>query len=289
MNRTVKNFISFLRKKNQAQVIVEFLVVFPVVLIFILGIFEFALLSLVHQNVNYAAFNAARAEIVGMEPDRSAWMSLIAMSPHYVEGLSPKEALILKSPQKAAGLEGKNSLQNMLKIMTGSDCAGEMAEFLADCEIIKDERNVTQNMIGAINVLISWVVADSSDIDFSRGELTDEEKAPDDSYDMPALIRKSIYANAFSDVSVEEIYDDQAPAVKVTVTYYYPLKFPVIRTLIKFALRTIDDPSDDIFTGKGRTWARAKELSRISSAEFIPVSHWCILGDEKKLGPQIRT
>jgi len=82
-------------KDNDAQAMVEFLLVFPMFILLVFGIIEFAFLSLAHQNVNYASFNAARSEIVGMCPKKSAWMSMYVLSPHYVQKISPLDGIKL--------------------------------------------------------------------------------------------------------------------------------------------------------------------------------------------------
>jgi hypothetical protein len=139
--------------------------------------------------------------------------------------------------------------------------------------------------VDIINLILGKMVMADEGILF-----TDDESGAggttDTSADLPLFVRKAAYAMAFSDVDVETVDDDRAPAVKVYVTYYYPLKFPVIRKLIRFALEKGGweyDPEKELFTGTGNKWVMARKFNEKSGLEFVPVTHWCMLGDEKSL------
>lgn len=56
----------------RAQVIVEYAIVFPILLMITLVIIQLAHIFVAAQVINYAAFAAARAEIVGEDPDAAA-------------------------------------------------------------------------------------------------------------------------------------------------------------------------------------------------------------------------
>ena len=74
--------------------------------------------------------------------------------------------------------------------------------------------------------------------------------------------------------------------MKVTVTYYYILKFPVIQSLFDFALRALEtaaERNEKIFSGTGKKWEKAGKFSEATGHRFIPISHSCTLGDEEKL------
>jgi len=61
----MKNII----KKNNGQAMIEFIIVFPVLLLFLVSIMQFALLYTSKQILNYAAYNTARAAIVWIPKD----------------------------------------------------------------------------------------------------------------------------------------------------------------------------------------------------------------------------
>ncbi len=54
--------------------IAEFAIVFPVLLMLVLGIIQISLFLIARTVVDYAAFAAARAELVGEDPERAAEM-----------------------------------------------------------------------------------------------------------------------------------------------------------------------------------------------------------------------
>lgn len=267
---------------------IEFLVVFPVVLVLILGVLEFTFLSLVHQNVNYAAFNAARAEIVDKDPHRSAWMSLFAMTSHTIQNMSPWQALEYSQPDLADELGGREQESNLCRMITGSECLADIVHVFQTSGFIPgvDDAIDTSSDMSVLDGLLGLLYKPVKD--FLSG--ADPETPPDSgdsTWSYPPLVRKAIYAAALVDVKTKKLKDPQAPAVKVTVTYYYPLKFPVIRNLIRWTLRSLADPSPSIplpFSGTGSRWSKADRLSEMSGARFIPVSHHSILGDERAVG-----
>ena len=60
-------------KRGEAgQAIAEFAIVFPVLLMLVLGIIQFSLAFVARGVVEYAAYAAARAELVGEDPERAA-------------------------------------------------------------------------------------------------------------------------------------------------------------------------------------------------------------------------
>lgn len=61
-------------KSSDGQALVEFAVVFPIQLLFTLGIIQLALVLVARNVVNYAAQAAARAELVGEDSQRAAAM-----------------------------------------------------------------------------------------------------------------------------------------------------------------------------------------------------------------------
>jgi len=102
-------------------------------------------------------------------------------------------------------------------------------------------------------------------------------------YNMPPFIRKLLYAIAFTEINKKNFDDDIAPRVKVTVTYYYILKFPVIQSIIYYLDKLWGTGNEKIFEGSNIKWAKAEILSDISGLRFIPITHSCTMGDEKML------
>jgi hypothetical protein len=103
---------------------------------------------------------------------------------------------------------------------------------------------------------------------------------------MHPVIRKLFYAIAFTRTKTTETGTDAVPTVNVAVTYYYVLKCPVIRSIVQYIHRNwTDEPAGAIFSGSGAAWSRARRLSDLSGQRFIPITHSCSMGNEKKIGP----
>lgn len=83
----MKKIAGVLKKSSRGQAMVEFVLIFPVVLLLIMGIIEFALLANAHQVVQYSAFCAARSAIVGSSTHLSAAVANIAISPTSLRGI----------------------------------------------------------------------------------------------------------------------------------------------------------------------------------------------------------
>jgi hypothetical protein len=71
-----------MRRCASGQAMLEFVLVFPVFLLLVLGIIQFAELSNAHQVVNYASYMAARAAIVKGNHKLAAAICCIAISPN---------------------------------------------------------------------------------------------------------------------------------------------------------------------------------------------------------------
>lgn len=275
---------------ESGQAMIEFIVVFPVFLLLVLGTLEFSLLSLAHQNVNYAAFNAARAKIVDRKPHFSAWVSLFMLSPHYISKLSPLEAFKLSYPEfKKFDISIDNKFK-LFELVFDSPClreifgtgdkplvdfGGEITLFGNTINNLEDFMNAMGNaLIGAASDLLNSAVDEFNDGLCKEG------------YKLPPFIRKLLYAYSLTEIDVLELPDPDAPSVKVTVTYYYILKFPVIQSLFDFALRAVETKAErdqKIISGTGSKWKKADKFTEATGHRFIPISHSCTLGDEEKL------
>jgi len=74
-------------ESEKGQAIAEFAIVFPVLLLVVLGIIQISLMFVARAVVEYSAFAAARAELVGENPERAAAMICSAISgPSYAQG-----------------------------------------------------------------------------------------------------------------------------------------------------------------------------------------------------------
>ena len=255
-------------KSESAQAMVEFIVVFPVFIVLVFGIIEFSFLSLVHQNVNYAAFTAARSKIVGLYPQLSAWIPLYMQTPHKIENLLPFVAIRKKYPI----LENPPTLRELI----GLDNLGEEE---ADAEGFFSEMKET--LLELVKTIAGTVC------DYIQPGLNYlDTHIDEDSEKFPPFLRRVLYAHAFTDIDELEIADSDAPSMKVTVTYYYALKFPVIRTILSYFLRkaeTLSERNDVLFSGTGSKWDRATILSDSSGFVFIPITHSCTLGYEQRM------
>ncbi len=66
---------------HSGQAMLEFALVFPIVLVLIMGVIELSMISVANQIVNYAAFCAARSAIVNGAFDKAAVLALMMLSP----------------------------------------------------------------------------------------------------------------------------------------------------------------------------------------------------------------
>jgi len=63
---------SLTHHSESGQAIAEFAIVFPILLLLVLGIIQFSLMFVARGVVEYAAYAAARAELVNEDPERAA-------------------------------------------------------------------------------------------------------------------------------------------------------------------------------------------------------------------------
>jgi len=74
-------------ESEKGQAIAEFAIVFPVLLLVVLGIIQISLMFVARAVVEYSAFAAARAELVGESPEQAATMICSAIAgPSYARG-----------------------------------------------------------------------------------------------------------------------------------------------------------------------------------------------------------
>jgi len=74
-------------RSEQGQAIAEFAIAFPVLLMLVLGIVQISLMFVARNVVEYAAFAAARAELVGEDAERAAQTVCSTISgPSYTHG-----------------------------------------------------------------------------------------------------------------------------------------------------------------------------------------------------------
>ena len=284
--RSLKNIFQC----ESGQAMMEFIFVFPVFLLLVLGTLEFSLLSLAHQNVNYAAFNAARAKIVDRKPHLSAWISLFMLSPHYISGLSPLDAFKLSYPDFNKFNISIDNKFKLFEFMFDSPCLREIFG-TGDKPLINFGKEITlfgntiNNLEDFLNAVGNTLIGEASKL-FNLGVDKTNDELVKAGYALPPFIRKMLYAYSLTEAEVLELSDPDAPSVKVTVTYYYILKFPVIQSLFDFALRTMETEAErnqKIFSGTDSKWKKADEFSNKTGHYFIPISHSCTMGDEEKL------
>ncbi|MFW6158336.1 MAG: TadE family protein [Planctomycetota bacterium] len=75
-------------RRESGQAIAEFAIVFPVMLMLVLGIVQVSLMFVAKQVVDYAAYAAARAELVEEDPQQAAALVCSAIAgPTYPDGV----------------------------------------------------------------------------------------------------------------------------------------------------------------------------------------------------------
>ncbi len=276
-------------KSENAQAMVEFILIFPIFIILIFGVIEFALLSLANQNVSFASFKAARSEIVGRESQRSAWMSLYMLTPNWIDNLSPLYAMNITHPEFGFNPVSFNNKFTLLNMVIGTPCLLKLfgaKDPLGDFNVSFTLFDTTvKNTESLINTLLSKLAGAASALVNPVVDQTNET-INDVGYSLPPFIRKALYAMSFVEVTKTDLDDNESPSVKVEVTYYYILKFPVIRSIFAYFFENWGvNETPDIFKGTGSKWEKAKTLSDKSRLTFIPITHSCIMGNEKKICP----
>lgn len=131
--------------RNKAQAMLEFILVFPLFLLLLFAILEFSLLGAAYSNVNYSAFAAARAGLVGYDQAKAkqaAVMTLVSQSPHTVSNFAVTDtgfSLIDDSTDKV----GKYFLDLLNTVTLGYGGRALYAYALTDVEL-NDEDNYVQ-------------------------------------------------------------------------------------------------------------------------------------------------
>lgn len=223
-----RGLLPWLRARREAraesgQAMIEFTLVFPVILLLIMGIIEFSALANAHQMVQYAAFNSARSAVVGGEKQFAAAISCIAISPTSVSGLNPGSIVpdfILNILNSVAGIHG-----------------------------------VGQKMV------FSYLLSRATAVEIR-----------------------------YYDENDKKLNDSSgASYIEAVVTYYYPLKFPIISAVADLAAHTNPLPlpwplNDSIFFQQNSDyytatrWAEALALTELTGVRFIPIVKNCYMG-----------
>ena len=183
--------ISFLNKfkiflvKDDAQAMVEFVLIFPVVLLLIVGVIEFSLLAVAHLNVNYASFCAARSSLVEKDPHISSALSLLALTNSYIQGIS-REEVLSKLPDFV-----KSKVSNIFKNQKDAKYKAAYAYYLTDVETHRTSKEVEAEVVyyyclkfPVINVLAGWIVKNIShkNISKERGDIFYISSIPHDKW-----------------------------------------------------------------------------------------------------------
>lgn len=208
---------------ESGQAMIEFTLVFPVILLLIMGIIEFSALSNAHQLIQYAAFNAARSAVVGGEKQFATAVSCIAISPTSVSGLSPGSIV-------------PDFILRILNSATGIHDVGQKMVF-------------AYFLSRATGVEIRYYDENDKKLNDSKG----------------------------------------ASYIEAVVTYYYPLKFPIISAVADLAAHTDPLPlpwpfNDSIFFQQDSDyytltrWAEAAALTQLTGVRFIPIVKNCYMG-----------
>ncbi len=209
--------------RERGQAMIEFCLVFPVILLLIMGVIEFSALANAHQLVQYAAFNAARSAIVGGDKQFAAALSCIAISPTSVNGLDPGKIV-------------PDFILNLLNSVTGIHDVGQ-------------------------KVVYSYFLSRATAIEVR-----------------------------YYDENDKKLNDSKgASYIEAVVTYYYPLKFPLISTVADLAAHSDPLPlpwpfNDSIFFQQDSDyytmtrWAEAAALTQLTGVRFIPIVKNCYMG-----------
>ena len=211
------------RVNDTGQAMLEFVLVFPVVMLLLMGIIEFSMLANAHQMVNYAAFNAARSAAVNGDKQFAAAISTIAISPTSVRGLDPGRLV-------------PNFILNLLNKVAGIENVGQ-------------------------KTLYAYALTRMTPIDVTYYDKNDKKLSS----------------------------AKNAAYLRAVVTFYYPLKFPVISTVADLAAHTktpnlpwpLNDSvffhkDDDYYTAQ--RWAVAARLTHTTGIRFIPIVKDCYMG-----------
>ncbi len=107
-------------RRDSAQATLEFLLVFPILLVFVMALFNFAGLSICNQLAQYAAFTAARIAIVNPEDkDKWAFLTMTPMAPSKTPMIPP--------------LPIPSFIDELFKVILGIDNGAERAAYAYAC------------------------------------------------------------------------------------------------------------------------------------------------------------
>lgn len=172
-------------KKIKAQAMLEFVLVFPLFLLLLFGILEFSLLGAAYSNVDYAAYAAARAALVGFDESKAkkaAVMTLISQSPKTVANFTVTDigfSLIDNTTDKI----GAFFLDLLNKVTLGYGGRLLFAYALTDVEL-DDEDNYVRATVTyyyflkfpIVNRLGRWAAVNSGQTASSGDIFSDESK-----------------------------------------------------------------------------------------------------------------
>jgi hypothetical protein len=218
---------------DRGQAMIEFVLVFPVMLVLIMGIIEMSQLSVAHQVVNYASFCAARSAIVNGAFDRAAILASMTLSP-------------------SGNMKGSSLTGNIINQVSHLRIKNAVARF---------KNSWWQTYV--------WI----------------------DCYDKNNSFIRQLSLNQHAINSPAPTLPANTAYVKAGVLYLYPLKFPVIGTLVNLAARHVSTTpggdTRDIFgtaPDPGASgipydqWAQADAATKALGGTYVPIVKWCYMG-----------
>lgn len=222
------------RKRSRGQAMIEFALVFPVMLVLMLCVIEMAQLTVAHQVVQYASFMAARSAIVNGSFDKAAVLATMSQSP-----------------------SGNFS---------GSTPPGDLLALVGKLRV----DNAANRFKNAFWQTYVWV----------------------DCYNSGGSRIQRITAHEQS--AKPQNLPSGTDHVRAGVLYLYPLRFPVVGTLVNFMAKHTPGPgtSDtrDIFGtdpdpaindapwSTDDQWSQALRVSKQYGGMYVPIVKWCMMG-----------
>ena len=222
------------RKSARGQAMIEFALVFPVMLVVMLCVIEMSQLTVAHQVVQYASFMSARSAIVNGAFDKAAVLSTMSLSPSgNFAGTTP--------PGDLVAMVGKLRVDNAAN---------------------KFKNAFWQTYI--------WV----------------------DCYSASGSRIQRITAHAQS--GDPQALPSGTDHVRAGVLYLYPLRFPVVGTIVNFVAKhtagpgmtdtrdifgTDPDPAiNDMPWNPDDQWSQALRVSQQYGGMYVPIVKWCLMG-----------
>lgn len=230
---------------EEGQALLEFVLTFPIVVFLVLAVLEFSHYANVVQTVQYAAFAAARAQIVhGRDESAAAKAAALAMAP-FAESATGPFSNVKKDGTAASSAD---SVASTLRGLTGKNGAYESGKlYNQDDRVLNSFRWQTCTWMGYYDKNDKQVTQSGQSYDYVKAGVC---------FTYPLRVQSLAVLSAL----IVRAKDRQADDDKTSSLFGGA------------ATNAMTPPTSTDW------WARAEQISSASHLQVIPVVQGCILG-----------